>query len=171
MVRFSALLGLCEGNPTVTGVFPSQRPVARSFDVVCDLRLNKQLNKQSRRRWFVTPSRSLWRHCNVHKTISNHTESHFLLSKLLHSPDYSGVTWVSYCLKSPTTGLFVQHLVQTNNKDPTLLAIWEGNPLVRGGSQHKNPEALKTFRCLDVIITNLSFVIMEQPRFTNFVPK
>ena len=30
-----------------------------------DLRLNRQLSKQSRRRWFETPSRSLWRHCNV----------------------------------------------------------------------------------------------------------
>ena len=30
-----------------------------------DLRLKKRLGKQSRRRWFETPSRSLWRHCNV----------------------------------------------------------------------------------------------------------
>ena len=30
---FSALLSLCEGNPPVTGGFPSQRPVTRSFDV------------------------------------------------------------------------------------------------------------------------------------------
>ena len=29
------------------------------------LRLNRQLSKQSRRRWFETPSRSLWLHCNV----------------------------------------------------------------------------------------------------------
>ena len=29
-----------------------------------DLRLNKRLRKQSRRRWFETPSRSLWHHCN-----------------------------------------------------------------------------------------------------------
>ena len=34
------------------------------FDVLFDLRLNKRLCKQSRRRWFETPSRSLWRHCN-----------------------------------------------------------------------------------------------------------
>ena len=27
--------------------------------------LNKRLSKQSRRRWFETPSRSLWRKCNV----------------------------------------------------------------------------------------------------------
>ena len=49
----------------VTGGFPSPRPVTRSFDVFFDLRLNKRLSEQSRRRWFETPSRSLWRHCNV----------------------------------------------------------------------------------------------------------
>ena len=47
------------------GEFPSQRPVTRSFDVFVDLSLNKLLSKQSRRRWFETSSRSLWRHCNA----------------------------------------------------------------------------------------------------------
>ena len=42
-----------------------QRPVTRSFDVFFDLRLNKRLSKQSWGWWFETPSRSLWRHCNV----------------------------------------------------------------------------------------------------------
>ena len=46
----SALLALC--------------PVPGSFDVLNILRLNKRLSKQSRRRWFQTPSHSLWRHCN-----------------------------------------------------------------------------------------------------------
>ena len=46
MGTFSALLGLCVGNSTVTGVFPAQRPVTRSFDVFFDLRLNKRLIKQ-----------------------------------------------------------------------------------------------------------------------------
>ena len=41
--------------------FPSKRPVTRSFDVFFDRRLNKRLSKQSRCRWFETPSRSLWR--------------------------------------------------------------------------------------------------------------
>ena len=36
----------------------------RSFDVFCDLRLNKRLSKQTICRWFGTPSRSFWRHCN-----------------------------------------------------------------------------------------------------------
>ena len=64
METFSALLALCAGNSSVTGEFPSQRPVTRGFHVFFDLRLNKRLSKQSRRRWFETPSRSLWRHCN-----------------------------------------------------------------------------------------------------------
>ena len=54
---------LCAGNSPVTGEFPSQWPVKRSFEVSFDLRLNKQLNKQSRIRWFETPSRLSWPHC------------------------------------------------------------------------------------------------------------
>ena len=63
METFSALLAFAR----VTGGFPLQRPVTRSFDVFFDLRLNKRLSKHSRRQWFKTPSRSLWRHCNVLK--------------------------------------------------------------------------------------------------------
>ena len=39
---FSALLALYEGNPSVTGGFPSQRQLPRSFDVFFDLCLNKK---------------------------------------------------------------------------------------------------------------------------------
>ena len=49
----------------VTGEFPSQRPVTRSFDVFLDLRPNIRLSKQSQDWWFETLSRPLWRHCNV----------------------------------------------------------------------------------------------------------
>ena len=45
MKTFSALLALCEGNPSVTGGFPSQVPVTRSFDVSLDLRPIKRLNE------------------------------------------------------------------------------------------------------------------------------
>ena len=65
MKLFSALPAPCEGNPPVTGEFPSQKPVTRSFPVFFDQRLNKRLSKYSRRRLFATSSRSLWRHCKV----------------------------------------------------------------------------------------------------------
>ena len=42
METFSALLALCEGNPPVTGGFPSQRPVTRGIDVSFDLRSNER---------------------------------------------------------------------------------------------------------------------------------
>ena len=64
METFSTLLALCVGNSPVTGEFPSQRPMTRSFDDFFDLHRNKRLSKQLTRRWFETPSRSLWRHCN-----------------------------------------------------------------------------------------------------------
>ena len=47
MEAFSALLAICVGNSPVSGEFPTQRPVTRSFDVFFDLRLNKRLSKQS----------------------------------------------------------------------------------------------------------------------------
>ena len=78
------IMALCEGNPPVTGGFPSQKPITRGFDVFFDLCLNKQL-KKSRRRWFETPSRSLWRHCNESPRhlfqVSSHV-IHILISQL-----------------------------------------------------------------------------------------
>ena len=65
METFSALLTICAGNSTVTGEFPSQMPVTRSFDVFFDLSPNKRWSKQSWGWWFETSTRSLWRHCNV----------------------------------------------------------------------------------------------------------
>ena len=62
---FSALLALCARNSPVTGEFPAQRPVTRSFDVFFDLRLNLRLSKRSGGWWFNTPSPPLWRHCNI----------------------------------------------------------------------------------------------------------
>ena len=56
METFPALLAICAGNSPVTGEFPTQRPVTRSFDVFFELRLNKRLSKQSGGWWFETPS-------------------------------------------------------------------------------------------------------------------
>ena len=87
MERFSVLLALCAGNSPVSGEFPAQGPVARSFDVFFDLRLNKRLNKQSWGWSFETPSRSLWRHCcewrHMGFLASQTTATCFFLSKQL----------------------------------------------------------------------------------------
>ena len=48
METFSALLALCAGNSPVSGEFPAQRPVTRSFDVFFDLHLIKPLSEHSR---------------------------------------------------------------------------------------------------------------------------
>ena len=64
METFSAILAICAGNSPVTGEFPTQSPVTRSFGVVFDLRLKKRLRKQSWGWWFETPSHPSWRHCN-----------------------------------------------------------------------------------------------------------
>ena len=53
------------GNSPVTNEFLSQMAVTQSFVGFFDLRLKIRLNKQSCRRWFETPSHTLWRHCNV----------------------------------------------------------------------------------------------------------
>ena len=49
---------------SVTGEFPTQRPVTRSFGVFFEQCLNERLSKQSWGWWFEMSSRPLWRHCN-----------------------------------------------------------------------------------------------------------
>ena len=65
METFSALLALCAGNSSLSGEFPAQRPVTRSFDVSFDLHPNKRSSKQWWGWWFETPLCPLWRHRNA----------------------------------------------------------------------------------------------------------
>ena len=65
MEKFPTLLAICAENSSVTGEFPAQRPVMRSFNAFFYLFLNKRLSKQSWGWWFGTPSRPLWRYRNV----------------------------------------------------------------------------------------------------------
>ena len=85
------------GISPVTGEFPAQRPVTRSFNVFFDLRLNKRLSKQSRGWWFGTQPCPLWRHCNnmirdLRKTAapgcaieSTHPVGHKMVPSLAHA--------------------------------------------------------------------------------------
>ena len=56
METFSALLAFCAGKSQVSGEFPAQKLVTRSFDVFFDLHLIKRLSKHSRGWLFETLS-------------------------------------------------------------------------------------------------------------------
>ena len=88
METFSALLAICAGNSKVTGEFPTQRPVTRSFCVFYDKRLNERWSKQSWGWWFGRPSRPLWRHSN---------EPGFRRSYEMTHKAWSSVEEVPYC--------------------------------------------------------------------------
>ena len=111
METFSALLALSAGNSPVTGEFPQQRPVARSFDVFVDLRLNKQLIEQSwagdlrLRRSFMTsllwfplcrgPSLHGLRYLTVcHDTHGNDAKSTFEMSTRIKNIPF--MLWISW---------------------------------------------------------------------------
>ena len=68
METFSALLAICAGNSPVSGEFPAQRPVTRSFDVFFHLRLDGRLSKHSWGWWLETPSCPFRRQSNEHPT-------------------------------------------------------------------------------------------------------
>ena len=54
---FSTSLAICPWNSPVTGIFPTQMAVTRSFDVFFDLRLNKRLSKLECGTWYHHPRR------------------------------------------------------------------------------------------------------------------
>ena len=97
------------GNSPVTGEFPAQRPLTRSFDVFFDLGLNKRLSKQSRRWWFETPFCLSWRHCNAiavapgvtYLNESTPYSSYFMIPTLLqiHLRWYLRIRWSLACIK------------------------------------------------------------------------
>ena len=127
MKTVPALMSLCEGNPSVTGGFPSQRPVKRSFDVLFDLRLNKRLSTQSRCRWFETPSCPLWRQS---------------------SDQYIRILSPLDCL--------LNNLVKSTSKQTTKLRItaleWREPPVIDGFSllaSEVNPAMVSTVRFYD----------------------
>ena len=93
METFSSLLTLCAGNSPVTGEFPAQRPVTRSFDVFFDLRLNKRLSKQWWGWWFETPPRPLWRHCDDTMYNEEHVHHVFYIYTI---PTYQNAIIVIY---------------------------------------------------------------------------
>ena len=77
METFPTLLAICEGNPPVTGGFPSKRPVTRSFGDLFDLRLDDQWanNRDAgdlrlRAHYDATVMKHVWSRIQVAHTIN-----------------------------------------------------------------------------------------------------
>ena len=64
------LLALCEGNPPITGGFPSKRATNMGLDVIFEVSQSKQFNKHLSCRCYETPWCSLWRHDNVSENLA-----------------------------------------------------------------------------------------------------
>ena len=132
----SRVTGPLWGEFTVNGEFPSQRPVKRRFDVFFDLRLNKLLNKPSRRRWFETPSRSsslrcddlgyLWHH-DVIKLTASVSPWYQQRSNLKVTNDHAGV--MVHCKNTPQIISFINTFWATLYEQLTTLLTL--NMLVR----------------------------------------
>ena len=96
--------------------------VTRSFDVFFDLRLNKRLNKQSRRWWFETSFCSLWRQCNCNCSYLlplSHRDVRYRYLKCESSvcrDHFNEVTWTSRDLNRMAIWLFVQQFRLTTNE-------------------------------------------------------
>ena len=126
METFSSLLSLCEGNPPVTGGFPSQRPVTWSFEFFFDLRLNKRLSKHPRRWWFKAPSCLLWRHCNGHIPYIRKIELKLnCLSNVDHGIELMCVLRYPYAAYNPsTTSYGSNHTIENLPIYSSWLHIW-----------------------------------------------
>ena len=154
------------GNPPITGKFPSQRPVTRSFDVFVDLCLYKLWNKQSKRRWFETQPRSLWRHCNAKKprNTSSSRASYwipYLLGRILKKPNRDITQNMSSKLKLSFHCRLIllklilksnwQHVINDNYVRKHIPRHWplvKGNPPITG----KFPSQRPVTRSFDVFV-------------------
>ena len=171
------VLAPCQENPSVTGGFPSQMPVTRSFDVFFDLGLNKRLSKQWRRTWFRPPSRSLWRYCyslrssayNIitkdvqHRSIPNTDNNTQQNENRVHIPwavlQFGRLSNPIYysegIMRSIASWLFTQLIVYSrikiNIKAPRHWPLW-GEPPVTGRFPSQRTSNAEMFSFDDVIM-------------------
>ena len=95
METFSVLLIICEGNSPVTGEFPAQRPVTRSFDAFFDLRLNKRLSNNG--------EAGIWNATAPIMTSLQWKGAKHEVSRVVLGPEYSeramSIVWASYQIR------------------------------------------------------------------------
>ena len=132
METFSASLALCEVNPPVTGGIALTKASNTELWCFLYLRLNKRLSKQSRRWWFETPSRPLWRHCNI---VTDNKQgclsAHFCCAGV-------GIFWA--CWISP---------IAVVASSIMMLTMWKGRVFVFFGSGSYKPVPFRSRRMID----------------------
>ena len=96
-----------------------------SFYVFFDLRLHIQLCKQSWGRWFVTPSRSLWRHC---------IEGTMVLSMYLLLCHYSVI--IMSAMVSQITSFSINYSRSTKISKSRVPGLSEGNSPVTSNAEN-----------------------------------
>ena len=100
------LLALCAGNSPVTGEFPLQRPVTRSFDVFFHLRLNSWVNNHT--------AGDLRRHC-VHYDVN--VMSYIFLRDVIDHPCRTLVCALLYFIQFLKSSM--HYSLKHVPKDPT----------------------------------------------------
>ena len=65
--------------------------------------------------------------------------------QVFFSSYYNDITWVTWCVKSPPSSLFVQQLVRANNQEITAPVYW---PFVRGTTDHQYDHDVRSSRPL-----------------------
>ena len=100
-----SVTALCPGNSPVSGEFPAQRPVTRSFDVFFDLRPNKRLSKQWWGGWFEMPWSPLWRHCNGIMLI------HIIPSAAVKRNHNWSCVWLSNYIPTHNSGCYYRSMI------------------------------------------------------------
>ena len=158
METFSALLAICAENSPVTGEFPTQRPVTRSFDVFFDLRPNERLSKQSWGWWYETLSSPLWRHRNAVWNNNRHKARQPTLCRLfLMLYHYNDV--IMSTIGSQLTSLAIVYSIvysgadQSKHQSSASLAFVWGIHRGPVNSPHKGPVTRKMFPFDDVIMS------------------
>ena len=160
----------------VRGNHRSQRPVTRSYDLFFDLRLNKRLSKQSRCRWFETPSCSLWCHRKDLQLILSTRN----LFQLPHCPPCN-LFGLSHSWKSPVFAvtkhgirwLRLMWLNQPNLRQTNLLLSMKWNfhrRLLLPSARDLCILPMKPYVCKGVHVTTWGLNNFENAGF-NFIPE
>ena len=85
------------------------------------LRLNKRLSMQSRRRWFETPSRYLWRHCNDFSNCRGQNHSQETKFQLILNP-WINLIWVD---KAGPDCLITDRILNESQAAKRSALIWQ----------------------------------------------